>query len=234
MRDFRLVPAYAALAVLMTLPVAGCSGVFGNDSATEDFHAVATHTPKTISVDNEVGSIDVEAWDKPGVQIDARKRGATEDDVHAITITVKPDGDTLDVASDLGSGGNGRKVAFTLHAPARVNLTLKQSVGGIEAKGFTGDLDTDTSTGAASITMGRAAAPQHIHIEVTIGGIRLALPGDTSASVEASATVGGMTSDFPLTIDHGSVGQRGSGNIGSGGATIELSTTTGGIEIKRE
>ncbi len=233
MRDLRLIPAYAALATLSILPLAGCSWI-DSDRISSDFHATIANAPATLEVNNAVGSIDIEAWDKPSVEINATKRGPNADTVDAIKISVEPRGSTLTVNTQFPPASSNAKVLYTIHAPAHTALKLEQSLGAIKSIGFTGDVQEHTSTGAIESTMAAFGGAQHLHMDASVGGIRLMLPANSDATITASATVGGVKSDFPLSINRSTVGQNAQGKIGNGSAVADLTVTTGGIEIQRE
>ncbi|MGB6987121.1 MAG: hypothetical protein WBD74_14205 [Candidatus Aquilonibacter sp.] len=233
MRHLRLVPVYAALTGLSILPLAGCSWIDG-DRISSDFHATVANAPATIQVDNAVGSIDIEAWDKPSVEIDATKRGPNYDTVNAIKISVEPNGSTLTVNTQFPQMSTNAKVEYTIHAPAHTDLKLVQSVGAIKSIGFTGSVQEHTSTGAVEATMAQLGGSQQLHIDVSVGAIKLILPANTDAAVTATTSVGGIKSDFPLSIDRTVVGQYARGKVGNGSAVAELNVSTGGIEIQRE
>jgi len=209
----RLLPAVAALATLALLPLAGCAVVFGHASITDDYVVTTVHTPAGIDVDSPVGSIDVEAWNKPNVRVEVKKRATTRDALKAIVVSVQPQGTTLAIKADLGDGnGSDRKVDLIIHAPAKTNLDLRQSVGAMKIIGFAGNVKAD----------------------VNVGAIRLVLPASTSAKVTASVSVGAVKSAFPLDTQRQTVGETATGTIGSGSATIGLTAETGAIEIQRE
>jgi uncharacterized protein YaiE (UPF0345 family) len=233
MVTMRFWPVYAALTALSALPLAGCSWIDG-DRISSDFHATVANAPATIEVDNSVGSIDIEAWDKPSVEINATKRGPNYDTVNGIKISVEPNGTTLTVNTQFPAMSTNAKVEYTIHAPAHTALKLVQSVGAIKSIGFTGDVEEHTSTGAIQATMAALGGSQHLHMDVSVGAIELALPTSTDAAITATASVGGIKSDFPLTIDKTVVGQYARGKVGNGTALAELSVSTGGIKIERE
>lgn len=233
MRDLRLIPAYAALTTVSILPLAGCSWI-DSDRISSDFHASIANAPATIQVDNAVGAIDIEAWDKPSVEINATKRGPNADTVDAIKILVEPNGSTLTVHTQFPPMANNAKVEYTIHAPAHTDLKLVQALGAIKSVGFTGNVQEQTSTGAVEATMGALGGTQHLHIDVSVGGVKLTLPANSDAAITASATVGGIKSDFPLTINRSTIGQSAQGKIGNGSAAANITVTTGGIEIQRE
>jgi uncharacterized protein YaiE (UPF0345 family) len=233
MRQLRLVSVYAALTALGILPLVGCSWIDG-DAISSDFHATVASAPAAIQVDNSVGSIDIEAWDKPGIEVDATKRGPNYDTVNAIKISVEPSGSTLIVNTHFPAMASNAKVEYTIHAPAKTALKLVQSVGAIKSVGFAGNVQEHTSTGAIDASMAALGGSQQLHMDVSVGAIKLTLPSNTDAAITATASVGGVVSDFPLSIDKTVVGQYARGKVGSGSAVAELSVSTGGIKIQRE
>jgi uncharacterized protein YaiE (UPF0345 family) len=233
MRSLRLPPVYAALTAFSILALAGCSWM-GSDRVSSDFHASVASAPATLVVDNTVGKITIDAWDKPGVEINATKRGPSYDSVNAIKISVVPSGRTLTVTSHFPEGANNLNVDYTIHAPAATALRLTQTVGAIVSTGFTGDVEEHTSTGAIASTMAALGGTQHLHLDVNVGAIKLTLPSNTDAAVTASTDVGAIKSDFPLSITKTVVGQNAQGKIGNGAALADLSVSTGAIAIQRE
>ena len=225
-------PAYAMLAALTVLPAAGCA--FDDGRVSEDFHATVTQAPAGIEVHNAVGGINVIAWDKPSVEIDARKWGSSIDDVHAITISVQPSASTLVVTSHFPANSTHCRVEYTIHAPANANLNLEESVGGIKSSGFTGDARESTSTGVVAATMAAVGGSQHIALHVSVGAIALQIPAQSSATISASTSVGAVKANFPLSFTQNFVGSSARGSIGKGDAQVELTTATGAIAIQRE
>ena len=225
-------PVYAILTAMAVLPAAGCA--FDQDRITEPFHAAVDKSPATLEVHNAVGAIEIDAWDKPSVEIDAQKRGTSLDDVHAIAISVQQAGSTLVITSHFPSGVSNCRVDYTIHAPAAANLDLEQSVGAIRSTGFTGNFDASTSTGAIASTMAALGGTQSVKVHVGVGAISLDIPPSSSAAISASTSVGAIKSDFPLTLQRNVVGETASGSIGKGDARVDLSIATGAIAVRRE
>jgi hypothetical protein len=232
MRDLRLWPAYGLLAALAVLPAAGCA--LDQERISEDSHTTITKAPQTIEVHNAVGEIEIDAWDQPSVQIDARKRGSSLDDVHAIAISVQQTGSTLVVTSHFPAHSANCRVDYTIHAPAAANIDLEQSIGAIESKGFIGNVSESTSTGAVATTMGALGGAQDVKVHVGVGAIGLQIPATSSAAFSASTSVGAIGANFPFTTQRNFVGATGTGSIGKGNAHVDLTIGTGAIGIKRE
>lgn len=225
-------PAYAILAALIVLPTAGCA--FDDGRVSGDFHAVVAQAPASIEIHNAVGGINIVAWEKPSVEIDARKWGNSLDDVRAITISVQPSASTLVVTSHFPANSSHCRVEYTIHAPAKSNLNLEESVGGIKSSGFTGDARESTSTGAVAASMAAVGGAQHIALHVSVGAIALQIPAQSNATISASTSVGAIKADFPLSFTQNFVGSSARGSIGKGDAKVELTTVTGAIAIRRE
>jgi DUF4097 and DUF4098 domain-containing protein YvlB len=232
MRRLRLWPVYAILTVLAVLPAAGCA--FDNGRVSEDFHATVPQAPASIEVHNAVGGIEIIAWDKPSVEIDARKWGNSVDDVRAITISVQPGASALVVTSHFPTKSTHCRVEYTIHAPTKANLNLEESVGGIKSSGFTGDARESTSTGGVAASMAAVGGAQRIALHVSVGAIALQIPAQSSATISASTSVGPIKADFPLSFTQHFVGSTATGSIGKGDARVELTTSTGAIAIQRE
>ncbi|HUN28645.1 MAG TPA: DUF4097 family beta strand repeat-containing protein [Alphaproteobacteria bacterium] len=232
MRRLCFWPVYGMLALLIVLPAAGCA--LNQGRVSEDFHTTLAVAPAAITVHNAVGGIDVKAWDKPGVEIDAHKRGSSLDDVRAITISVQPSGSTLVVTSHFPATSSNCAVEYTIYAPAHTNLDLDESIGGIRSSGFTGDVHETTSTGAIAASMAAAGGTQHIDLNVSVGAIELTIPPESSARISAATSIGAIKADFPLSHSGNFLSSSAKGSIGNGDARIELTTATGAIAIRRE
>jgi DUF4097 and DUF4098 domain-containing protein YvlB len=232
MRYLRVWPVCATLAALAVFPLTGCS--FGQGRVSEPYHTSIDKAPATVEVHNAVGEIEIDAWDKPSVEIDAEKRGMSLDDVHRITVSVDQRGPTLVVTSHFPSGVSNCRVDYTIHAPATANLDLEQSVGAIESKDFAANVLETTKTGAIATTMATLGGAQNVKISVSVGAIALEIPATSSASFSASTSIGAIKADFPLNVQRNMLGSTASGSIGKGDAHIDLSISTGAIAVRRE
>ena len=96
------------LTALSVLPLAGCSWI-DEDRISSDFHATVANAPATIQVNNAVGSIDIEAWDKPSVEINATKRGPNYDTSTPSRSRLSHIGSTLTVNTQFPTKSNNAK-----------------------------------------------------------------------------------------------------------------------------
>jgi hypothetical protein len=58
------------------------------------------------------------------------------------------------------------------------------------------------------------------------------MPANYSAQLDASTQNGGLDVGFPIRVQ-GSIGRRISTQLGAGGAPIRLTTTNGGVSVRR-
>ncbi len=226
---------YAAVTLLALLPTAGCIGGSFGAHASQEVHTRVSQAPQVLELHDPVGSITLDAWQNAYVQIDARKRAPSADDLKAMTISVQPDGEKLVVTGDLGgSNTTNRSIDFTIHAPASTNLDVQTSVGGLSATGFTGSVDADVNVGGVKLTMAALRGSQHVNVTTSVGGIKLDLPANVDATFDADTSVGGISSSVPLSIERKTVGASAQGRAGSGSARVTLKVSTGGIRISSE
>ncbi len=154
-----------------------------------------------------------------------------------------------------GEGGrmsvkdNDVNVHFEVKVPASVHFIGRTVNGAISARGIRGRAEAHTVNGTIEVeatglttaetinggiraTVGDAGWSDPVKLKTVNGGIEVALPVDTAATVEATTVNGDIESDFPLTVK-GKLGRRRiEGSIGGGGPLLELETVNGGIELK--
>jgi len=99
--------------------------------------------------------------------------------------------------------------------------------------GASGTARGTTVNGSITARVGRAAWEGTLEFSTVNGGIRVILPADLDADVEARTVNGSIDSDFPITMQ-GRMRQREfRGRIGKGGRKLELTTVNGSIELRK-
>ncbi len=225
---------FGTLASVTLFLVVGCSGA-SDATVSQDFHATVRSTPETLRVYSPAGTLEVDAWNKPSVQVDAEKRGRTIDDVRALDISVQPQGSALEITSVFPhDAGCNCQVRYVIHAPASTSLDLHQSAGTVRVSGFTRNVRSIVSAGTQEVALGSLGGSQRVTLSVSVGTIKLSVPAGASANISASTSVGAINADFPLSIERHMVGSTAKGSIGSGSAAVELTMATGTIHILRE
>jgi len=148
--------------------------------------------------------------------------------------------------------GNRPVVNFTIKVPRETNpnlrstngrlsvsdiegeTSLKTTNGGIEARDMIGSADARTTNGSISIYVIQFGDDDRLDLNTTNGSIKLTLPSEVRADVEASTTNGSIRTDFPMTVQGRITRKRLDGVINGGGGSIDLSTVNGSISIYEE
>lgn len=189
-----------------------------------------------LRLQSVAGTVSVRAWEKPQIRIDAVKTAPDADGLKALHVNVDQTGGSVEVSTkyDSGFGISRGGVNYTIMLPAAVNLQVENTAGTVEIAGMSGNVSADAKAGTIEATMARASGDQNIDLAATTGTVTLRIPRHSDATVTARSTVGTVDSDFPSVTSTRTnvIGSGGSGKIGSGSATINLTTTTGTIELR--
>ena len=102
------------------------------------------------------------------------------------------------------------------NSAARSGLTADSTSGSLEFAGSFESAKLHSLSGSVNIRS--TVVPSKVKVETTSGSITIAIPNDSSISVNHSSTSGRLSSDIPMTIQNGS-------------AQFELSSTSGSVKI---
>ena len=201
------------------------------------------------------GGVRVEGWDGSDIRVRARVQANAETEAQAreIARAVRiTDGDVLHAEgpTDLRRR-EGWSVSYEIMVPRRTDLEIDASNGGIGVRGVTGRMQLETTNGGLRLAdvggdvrgrtrnggvvaelAGARWEGEGLDLETTNGGVRLLLPADYSATLETATVNGGMSVDFPVTVQ-GRVGRELRTELGRGGPTIRARTTNGGVRVER-
>ena len=87
------------------------------------------------------------------------------------------------------------------------------------------------TNGSISSKLDRFEDDDRIYLKTTNGSIKLRLPEDAKADVEASTVNGSIHTDFALTVRGKILKRKLNGRINGGGGRVKLSTVNGSISI---
>ena len=161
----------------------------------------------------------------------------------------------------LGDGGWSRgwrdrewwSASYEVQVPRNAKITVDASNGGINVSDVRGSVEAETINGGLFFNdvsgdiRGRVVnggvvvqlsnnrwQGTGLDVQTTNGGVRLSVPSDFSAELDASAGSGGISLDLPVTTQ-GLFDWRHElrATLGSGGPPIRVATTNGGIRISR-
>ena len=142
-------------------------------------------------------------------------------------------------------------VSYEVHVPRRINLDLTASNGGISIENVEGRMEFETTNGGITLAglsgsvrgstsnggvdvdlTGSRWTGEGLDVRTTNGGVELAIPANYSARLETGTVNGGMDIGFPITVQ-GRINRRLTTQLGDGGSLVRVTTTNGGVSIRR-
>lgn len=200
------------------------------------------------------GGVHVFGWGGREVKVRARVTVAARSDDRARAIA-----DEIAVTTDGAIRARGPRTArrewwavtFEVLVPRRSNLDLRSTNGGIRIEDVAGrirfattnggvrlsalggDVSGRTTNGGVDVVLtGTRWEGAGLEAQTTNGGVRLLIPDGYSAHVDASTRNGGLSVEFPITVQ-GRIGKSLSFDLGAGGPTVRVGTTNGGVRLQR-
>ena len=209
--------------------------------------------PLDVDAGRNVG-IRVRGWDRGDVLVRTRIQASanTDADARRLVSGVRIDtaGGRIRADSPTTNRDENWSVSFEIHVPHTAMLTLNTNNGGISIDDFRGsatfhaknggltlnnvggDLRGETTNGGVLDVSGDHWDGAGLDVETRNGGIRLTLPKGFSAELEAGTTHGGISVDFPVTVQGRQRGHLET-TLGSGGPKLRAITTNGGVTIRQ-
>jgi len=207
------------------------------------------------------GSIRVTAWDRDEIHIEARirvqklARDDAKETASQVQIEIGEDGiyATGPRSSRSWWGGNGRKwsVDYRIKVPSDSDIAIKTTNGSLTVDDVTGDIVVQTTNGAIKLHDAGGAVKggttngsifvgltddqwrgDGLDLSTTNGSIKIELPKEFSADVDARTVNGSISVDHPIQIQNKSR-NRLKGTIGDGGPVLRARTTNGGVSLMR-
>lgn len=211
----------------------------------------------TVAVDAAPnGGIKVEGESRGDILVRARvvATAKSEAEARAIAARVQVIATADRVTAD-GPRSNGREswsVSYRLAVPTSTPLSLHSTNGGIAIDNVQsrvefrtvnggvrlsrmgGDVDGRTSNGGIDVELdGSTWNGGGLSVETSNGGVKLSIPEQYSAHLETGTVNGGINIDFPINVQ-GKLGKSVSTDLGSGGPTVRVKTSNGGVKINRK
>ncbi len=209
-----------------------------------------------VRVQGENGAIQVFGEDRRDVYLEARvnAQGSTPEEAQKILheVEILTHG-TIEAKGPNTSGWHGRgwSVSYALRVPRQLAgaslhtsnggiavtdlegaLELETTNGGLQMRFVEGDIHAQTTNGGIAIALsGNRLRGRGIDAQTTNGGIHMTASPNLSAHLVAETVNGGIHIGYPNTAGEHTRNSVDT-NIGSGGATVKLETTNGGIDIQ--
>lgn len=203
------------------------------------------------------GGISVEGSSRSDIVVQARvvATAATEDEAKSIASRVQVVATAVRVDAD-GPRNLGRReswnvsyrIAVPTHTPLTLTTTnggitvdavnsrveLRTTNGGVKLSKMSGDVEGRTTNGGIDVDLdGTTWNGAGLDVQTTNGGVRVAIPAQYNAHLETGTKNGHVRLDFPVTVQ-GEIGQSFSADLGSGGPTLRVRTSNGGVRITKK
>ena len=204
-----------------------------------------------VNIQNLYGDVQITAWDRDEVLIEATKHSPDARHLDDARIVVDSTGGSVSIRTQYtGSDAESpAAVEFRIMVPRNASLeNVKLVNGGLSISGVTGmvkassvngnikveklegETDISTINGQVEADFNRVSRCHPITLSSVNGPIHVSLPSGASASVSAQNRSGGIDSDFGRPF-RGSTGHRLDHNLNGGGAIIRVHNVNGGISI---
>lgn len=211
---------------------------------------------KSLTIDGrQNGSVVVHGWDRADMRVVAKVRaqGETETEARDLARDLRVVYRSGRISVEGPSEGRQQhwSVGLEVWLPRQSDLDLEAFNGGIGVDGVAGRLDMQTMNGGialrhvsgdvrGSTTNGGVTVELDgdrwngtgLDLRTTNGGVSLSVPERYNARLETGTVNGGMSIDFPITVQ-GSIGRRFTTTLGNGGPPIRVTTTNGGVRIRK-
>ncbi len=203
------------------------------------------------------GGIAVEGSSRSDILVRARviATADTEDEARSIASRVQVVATAVRVDSDGPRNLGGRQswnVSYRLSVPTHtpLNLTttnggitvdaldsrveLHTTNGGVKLSRMAGDVEGRTTNGGIDVDLeGTTWNGTGLDLQTTNGGVRLSIPAQYNAHLETGTKNGNIRIDFPVTFQ-GTLGRTFSTDLGSGGPTLRVRTSNGGVKVTKK
>jgi len=231
-------------------------------NATKNIDRTVALSPSgSVVLQTQNGSIDVQTWDRPQLEIHAQieAAGTWPSDVRRFedtTVDIEATGDAVRITSRVPTieswsswFGNSPKVYYRITAPNTVRWTIydhnasvdirdvKAAVtvethnGPVRAIGLDGPFKADTHNGSITASF---AGFHGADVTSHDAPAEMALPTNTAFTLRA-ASRGGIQSDFPIAIQvAGRRARELAGTIGNGGPTLHFDSHGGRLRLLRK
>jgi Putative adhesin len=240
-----------SLAVVSSLALGGC---VGGDWALNARATVSESRPLAkdgrFVLENTNGRVEITGWDEAKVSIEATKRAANKWELEKLQVEITGEGDSLSVRTRYPRPSLLGRVDYVVRVPRGVRVKAENVNGRVEIEGVVGEIgastvngsvevngaagavDASVVNGSVTVVLARVDPAGHSQLRTTNGSVRLTLPADANADVDAGTVNGGVRCDFDLA-DESRARRHLGGRIGAGGGHFELRAVNGSVDIDR-
>jgi DUF4097 and DUF4098 domain-containing protein YvlB len=202
------------------------------------------------------GGATIKGWTRGDVLVRTRIEGWGGNDAEAKALAsqvlVDTSGGHVQARGPESANNSGWSVSFEIFVPQSTSLTVKTvngginisdvrgslrfdaTNGGISLKRLAGDIEGATVNGGVNIELaGPRWEGNKIEVKTRNGGVNLTVPENFSGHFQTETVNGSLQSDFPLNMTGELKSRNHDFTIGGGGPLIHVTTTNGGVKLKR-
>lgn len=228
--------------------------VAGVDVTDRQTQTIPLPAGKTLSIEVTIGTVRIDGWDKPDVEIVVERRAPAAAQLARVPLVIEelPAKVSIRALQSDNTTDPALRADVTVRVPRNAviervqvlegriaiegfsgSLTADIRRGPIDGKTLSGTLRLEAGIGTVTLTDTRLSSNGLLRLRSFNGDVRLALaerPAD--ARIMALALNGHVTSDIPLTRRDTWGPRWGETTLGKGEPVISLDVVTGLIEIK--
>jgi hypothetical protein len=238
-------------AILLALFAGGANATVKETPAAE-FRAIYSLAANgRVVVQNLYGDVEITAWDRDEVLVEATKHSADPHGLDDAQVVVDSSIGLVSIRTQYtgADAEHPASVEYHIHVPRRVNLQQVRLInGGLSINGvagtvnassvngsilamkLAGEADLSTINGRLEASFDRVSRCHAISLRSVNGPIHLSLPAGAGATVSAQNRSGGIDADFGRPW-RASDGHRLEAAVNGGGAPVHLLNVNGGISI---
>ena len=203
------------------------------------------------------GGISVKGWTRNDILVRAQVRTAAPSEGEAALLAgqvfLQASAGRIAASGPASSDSSHWSVSYEVFVPQQSDLALTTHNGGIHVEDVQGQIEFqahnggihlarlagnvkgETQNGGLHIELaGNRWNGQGLDVRSVNGGVHLAMPPNYSARLEAGTTNGRVNSDIPELATPNEKRPKQIGvSLGSGGPTVRVTTTNGGVHIAR-
>ena len=210
----------------------------------------------SIQLENVNGSVEIVAWDKNEVALEAEKSARNQEGLDRMHLKIESSNRRLFVKTEYEKkwkfwDNMNAQVHYKLMVPAGVALdkidvvnanisvtgvkgpvNLDTVNGSIEAEGLAGDGRFDTVNGSVRVAYAAMPASGRIGLDTVNGTCKLTLPADAAFDFDADTVNGRINCDFPITLQNSGKREM-HGTVNGGGTRVSLESVNGSLSVQR-
>jgi DUF4097 and DUF4098 domain-containing protein YvlB len=233
------------------------TGSGGSQARTCEIREQSVAAIGVLNVDaGQNGGATVKGWSRNEVLVRTRVEGWADSDADARSIGsqvyVDTSGGHVQAHGPQSLNNSGWSVSFEIFVPQATSLTLKTvngginisdirgslrfdaTNGGVNLKRLAGDVNGSTVNGGVNLELtGTTWEGSQVQVTTRNGGVNISVPAAYSAHFQTETGNGALHSEFPLNVSGDLRSRSRDFSIGAGGPLIHVTTTNGGVNLKK-